>query len=348
MTANLHSIYSKSLSQLKELLSKEGLRESAAVNIFEILYKKRDGLFSRERGISKDLQSYLEKTFDFSLPKIVTIQNADDQTTKFLMEMSDGKRVETVLIPFNKKFTVCLSSQVGCAMKCSFCFTGTQGLSRNLETKEILGQYIQAWNWLKENHPNKAVSPNIVFMGQGEPLHNFDEVKKTVEILLEPNGAHLGPRQITLSSAGYLPGLERFSEFPRINLALSLHSPFDKIRNELIPLNKAYNIEKIFEALDKIPLLKRQFINFEYLLIDQLNDDDKSIEELGKLLSNRRAIVNIIPFNEFPGSIYKRPSLKKVDLFKEKLSEFGIHTMVRTTKGDDILAACGQLKVEHD
>ena len=276
------------------------------------------------------------------------IQKSSDLTVKFLMEMEDGHRVETVLIPFLKKYTICLSSQVGCAMKCSFCFTGTQGLSRNLNDNEIVGQYLVAYKWLIDNRPEKLTPSNVVFMGQGEPLHNFDNVKSSIEIFLVPNGLHLGFRQITLSTAGYIPGIERFGELPGINLALSLHSPNNELRSELIPLNKRFNLQSLFENLDKIKLQKRQFIAYEYLLIRDLNDRDEDIALLAKWLSNRRSILNIIPFNEYPGAPYKRPSKERVLYFQNELEKHGLSVKIRATKGSDILAACGQLNTNSN
>ena len=194
----------------------------------------------------------------------------------------------------------------------------------------------------------ESLIPNIVFMGQGEPLHNFEELKKSLEILLDAEGLALGPRQITLSTAGFLPGLIRFNELPKINLALSLHSAFNETRSELIPINTQYPLENLFDVLDSIDLAKRQFITYEYLLIDGLNDQLEDADALFKLLSTRKAIINLIAFNPFPNSQYQRPSTLKVDRFKELLVERNLRVMIRTTKGDDILAACGQLKIEKE
>ncbi|WP_096909875.1 dual-specificity RNA methyltransferase RlmN [Halobacteriovorax marinus] len=338
-----HSFYNQSLEELSHTLHESGFKQKSADEIFRLVYKRFNPNFEAVDTLSRKTIDFISTHYRFDLPKIVKVQNADDNTVKFLVELADGNQVESVLIPFAKKYTICLSSQVGCAMKCSFCFTGLQGLKRNLEASEIIGQYIVAYKWLRENRPEKIASPNIVFMGQGEPLHNFDQVKKAIEIFLTTEGLHLGFRQITLSTAGYLPGLERFSELPNINLALSLHSPIDEDRNKLIPLNKRYSLEKLFEKLDQIKLLKRQFITYEYLLIKDLNDRDEDITLLNKWLGQRRAIINIIPFNEFPGAPYKRPLTSKVNEFKTKLERLGLTVKVRTTKGSDILAACGQL-----
>ena len=334
------SIYELSEKELKEFLEKNDVAPDFSATIFRNLYKKN----KHEQPISKKIMALLSSNFTLDLPTIHTVSKSPDGTVKFLMMFTDGKSVETVLIPFHKRFTVCLSSQVGCAMKCSFCYTGTMGLSRHLKSSEIIGQYIVAANYLDTELGLKTMSPNIVFMGQGEPLHNSNEVLKAIQVMMEPLGLGMGPRQMTLSTAGYLPGIKKLNDFPKINIALSLHSPFNDIRKELIPINQHFPLEDIFEALDALDLMKRQFIVYEYLLIDGLNDRIEDADELLKLLGERKSAINIIPFNPFPGSKYKRPSAEKVELFKEMLVERKLRTMIRTTKGSDILAACGQLK----
>lgn len=334
------SIYELTEEELKSFLSANDISPDFSATIFRNLYKNN----KHEQPISKKIMALLSKNFTLDLPKIHTVSKSPDGTVKFLMEFSDGKSVETVLIPFHKRFTVCLSSQVGCAMKCSFCYTGTMGLSRHLKSSEIIGQYIVAANYLDTVLGLKTMSPNIVFMGQGEPLHNSTEVLKAINVFMEPLGLGMGPRQMTLSTAGYLPGIKKLNDFPKINIALSLHSPFNDIRKELIPINQHFPLEDIFEALDGLDLMKRQFIVYEYLLIDGLNDRVEDADELLKLLGERKSAINIIPFNPFPGSKYKRPSDERVEEFKEMLVERKLRTMIRTTKGSDILAACGQLK----
>lgn len=335
-----NSIYALTQEDLKSFLSANDFSLELAPIILQNLYKKN----KRTKTISEKLLSVLEGNFSFSLPEIKQVSKSPDGTIKFLIGFHDQKTVETVLIPFHKRFTVCLSSQVGCAMKCSFCYTGTMGLSRHLKSSEIVGQYVVAANYLREELGQKPVSPNIVFMGQGEPLHNSEEVLRAINIFMEPLGLGVGPRQMTLSTAGFLPGMKKLADFPKINIALSLHSPFNEVRKELIPINQHYPLEDVLGALDELDLMKRQFVTYEYLLIDELNDRQEDADELKRLLGERPAIINIIPFNPFPGSSYKRPSVEKVDAFKEMLVSRKLRTMVRTTKGSDILAACGQLK----
>jgi len=335
-----NSIYSLTLQGLQSFLNENGENANNATSIFEKIYKYKK---KPTKEIAKLSWKLLNLNFSFALPKIVKIQKDNDGTFKFLLEFADGKKVETVLLPFHKRFTVCLSSQVGCAMNCSFCYTGTQGLTRNLKASEIVMQYLVAYQYLRENIDNSAMTPNIVLMGQGEPLHNLDQVKTALEIMFEHHGLHLGPRQVTLSTVGFLPGLKNFHLLPPVNLALSLHSPFDEVRSTLIPVNQHYPLQEIFKVLDSIKILPKQFITYEYLLIDGLNDHAVDADELAKLLSPRKAIINIIPFNPFPGSKFKRPSEEGIECFKDLLVERRLRTMVRQTKGDDILAACGQL-----
>lgn len=339
-----NSIYSLRLSELEDFFVKVGENPSNATSVFEKIYKNKT---KTTKEISKSAWSKVTESYSLDLPVISKTQTDNDGTIKFLLEFSDQKKIETVLLPFNKRYTVCLSSQVGCAMNCSFCYTGTQGLSRNLKSSEIIAQYLVAFQYLKVHVPDKTSTPNIVFMGQGEPLHNLDEINQALHIMFDHHGLHLGPRQVTLSTAGFLPGLKKFHTLPPINLALSLHSPFNDVRSELIPLNRQYPLEQVFEVLDQQILLKKQFITYEYLLIAGLNDRLQDAEELAKLLQRRKAIINLIPFNPFPGSQYQRPSEEKVNQFKEYLVERKLRTMVRQTKGDEILAACGQLNSQN-
>lgn len=297
------------------------------------------------RHLSPELISSLAESFDFNRPALTQIQESSDGTVKFLVKLDDEMEVETVIIPFRKRYTVCLSTQVGCAMNCSFCYTGTQGMKRNLRSGEIVGQYLSALNWLREKNP-LAPLPAIVFMGQGEPLHNVDEVLQSVRVLNDKHTIGVGHRMMTLSTVGYLPGLPKLLDFPQINFALSLHSPFDEERSQLIPVNQRFPLHEVLTQLDRLPLLPRQFITYEYLLIKDFNMGEEHAEALAKLLSQRKALVNLIPFNPFPGSRWKRPSAEDVEDFRQKLVERKLRVMVRTTKGDDILAACGQLKVQ--
>ena len=338
------SFYDLNYADLEGLIIQNNLNPSVSSVLFNWHYKKKETTPCVDL-LAKTSLAFIENNFDFSLPEIDTVvESSNDRTVKFLFRLKDNFKVETVLIPFQNKYSICLSSQVGCAMNCSFCFTGKQGFTRNLTTSEIIGQFIQAWRWLATNRPGEERILNIVFMGQGEPLHNFDAVKKACEIFLSQHGTSIGIQKITISTAGYIPGLERWSqEIPGVNLALSLHSPFEEKRNELIPINKKYPLDDVLSYIDKIPLQKKQFVTYEYILIKDFNDSVEDAIKLGELLVGKAAYINLIPFNAFPGSEYEQPILAKIVKFKEILDTFKIPTLIRTAKGDDVLAACGQL-----
>lgn len=329
------------------ILNQNDLNRSAAAILFNWHYKKKEKAQCYEK-VAKGSLAFFQNNFDFSLPEIDTVHESEDRTVKFLFKLKDNHTIETVLIPFHNKYSICLSSQVGCAMNCSFCSTGTQGLTRNLATSEIVGQFLQAWRWLAKNRPGEERILNIVFMGQGEPLHNFAAVKKACEIFLSKHGTSIGVQKITISTAGYLPGLKRWSqEIPGVNLALSLHSPFEEKRNALMPINIKYPLGEVLTCIDQIPLKKKQFITYEYILIKDFNDAADDAQKLGTILAGKSAYINLIPFNSFPGSRYKRPNLDKIEKFKEVLDTFKIPTLIRSAKGDDVLAACGQLNSKN-
>jgi 23S rRNA (adenine2503-C2)-methyltransferase len=341
------SFYSLSFDDLQALLTGKNLPKAGAALLYNWHFKKNQRGPLLNQKLSQKSRSFIYEELEFTLPQIAYTQESQDRTVKFLFRLSDGKTVESVLIPFQQKYTLCLSSQVGCGMNCAFCFTGKQGFTRHLATEEIVGQFLQAKKWLTENRPGDDRVLNIVFMGQGEPLHNFDAVKKAVEIFLSQYGLSLACHKITVSTSGYLPGLERWkAEMPNVNVALSLHSPFTEKRNELIPINRKYPLEDVVKVVESIPEGEKRFATYEYLLIDGFNDADEDAEATGNLLTGGKAFVNLIPFNPFPGSIYKRPSREKVEKFRDILEKYNVPVTIRTTKGDEILAACGQLNTK--
>lgn len=343
------SFYQYSFQDLKDLCLKHDLPVASAGLFFNWYYKKNRRDLCSLYHLSQKAKIFASENLDFSLPQFDTVQESDDKTVKFLFKLNDGFKVETVLIPFQNKYTVCLSSQVGCAMNCAFCFTGKQGFTRHLKAEEIVGQFLEAQRWLTENRPSDDRILNIVYMGQGEPLHNFDAVKKSAEIFISQSGLSLADHKITISTSGYLPGLERWkNEMPDVNIALSLHSPFNEKRNELIPINRKFPLEKVLEFVELIPTGKKRFVTYEYLLIKNFNDSELDAKATGKLLQGKKAYINLIPFNPFPGSHYQRPSAEEVLEFKKILDLYKIPTMIRSTKGDQILAACGQLNTGRD
>ncbi len=340
------SFYQYNLAELQALFAAQDLPPSGPGLLFNWHYKKRKTEPCLIDLAKKSIE-FVAANMSFDLPEVHTVKESDDKTVKFLFKLRDGQKVETVLIPFNNKYTICLSSQVGCAMKCSFCFTGTQGLSRHLGADEIVGQFTEAQKWLTQNRPEDDRILNIVFMGQGEPLHNFDAVKTACEIFLSQHGLSLASHKITISTAGYLPGLERWkAEMPDVNIALSFHSPIEEKRNKLIPINKRYPLAEVLKFVDAIPHGKNRFVTYEYLLIKDFNDSLEDAHITGKLLEGKNAYINLIPFNPFPGSEFKRPEMSEVEKFKTVLDTYKIPTLVRKTKGDEILAACGQLNTK--
>lgn len=336
-------IYGLHSKDIDSILMNLGQKTDHTSLLMNLIYRQYNKKLENYTQVSPKVRDHLSQYFNFELPKIIKTQKASDGTVKFLVVFEDGKSVETVCLPFRNKHTLCVSSQVGCAMNCSFCHTATQGLKRNLTPEEIVCQYLVAQRYMKEVENNPLSITNMVFMGQGEPLHNFDNLKRAIDILTDPLGISLGRQNITVSTSGYLPGLKRFKELG-VNFALSLHSTHSSVRNELIPINKAYPLDEIMQELDKLELGPRQSIVYEYLLIKDLNNTKKDVEGLFHLLGNRNAYINIIPFNEFPGSKYKRPSDVEIEEFKNQLVSHNLNVLVRKTKGDDILAACGQLK----
>lgn len=333
-----------SLKALKESFKEKGLKPFIAEQVFDWIYRKLKFDPLEWKNISKANQEIIQANFDSFVPKVVWEGLSKDGTRKFLLKMYDGKTVETVAIPAKDRLTLCISSQVGCAIGCTFCHTGTQGLTRHLNPSEIVGQFICVLKWLKKNVSEDIKLTNIVYMGMGEPLHNFENVKVATELFLEPKGLGLGQRRLTLSTSGLVPQIEKLNDFPPINVAISLHAAHDDVRSELMPINKVFDLQRLFTAIKKIPLKAHRRVTYEYLLIAGLNDGERDIKGLIDLIDRRESKVNLIPFNEYPGSDFKRPSDNKIEWFKEQLNRKGLICTVRSTKGTDILAACGQLK----
>jgi 23S rRNA (adenine2503-C2)-methyltransferase len=344
------NFYDVTFSEFETLMAGSGGSGPGLLQLYGLFYKKKLTAFPElcpDRLAPRAYIAFKER-FYLKSPEIEQVQSSSDDTHKFLIKFEDGKSVETVLIPFYGRYTICISTQVGCAMKCSFCYTGTQGLTRHLTASEIVAQYLIAWRWIESRHEWGKIAPRIVFMGQGEPLHNVDNLKKAFDIFMAPQGLHLGPRQMTLSTSGYMPGILRLGELPQFNLALSLHSPFNHKREELIPINKTWPVEEIMAELKKRPLKGRQFLTMEYLLVKDFNDSEEDAIALRDLLFGLKAIVNIIPFNPYPGAKWERPTEEGVIAFKKRLVELKVIAMVRVTKGADILAACGQLNTKEE
>ncbi|MFA6236438.1 MAG: 23S rRNA (adenine(2503)-C(2))-methyltransferase RlmN [Bacteriovorax sp.] len=346
------SIYSFTLSELRDYFTEKGLPKFAADQVYQWLYKNMERDLNLWSNIGKKVKEDFKENLDTELPTIIWHGLSKDGTRKFLVRMFDGQTVEAVAIPARDRLTLCLSSQVGCAIGCTFCHTGTMGLKRHLTSDEIVGQYMAITYWLKENvideEGNSERLTNIVYMGQGEPLHNYDNVRTATIIFMEDKGLGLSQRKITLSTSGLVPQIEKMWDFPPVNIAISLHAAHNNIRTELMPINKAYDLERLFSAIKKVPLKAYRRITYEYILIADLNDRPEDIQGLSDLLDKQKSKINLIPYNDFPDSKFKRPSNSKIIWFQEELLKRGYVCTTRTTKGQDILAACGQLKSEYE
>src|SRR5262245_14788308 len=293
--------------------------------------------------LRRELRKRLATDFAVLTPAIVHRDRSVDGTQKFLLRLADGRTIESVFIPDTPAMTFCISTQVGCAMACAFCLTGKMGLVRNLTAGEIVGQV----RVLAELLEMRDTAFNIVLMGMGEPLHNYDETMKALRILADDQGFNLSPRRVTLSTVGLLPALERLaSETVMPNLAISLHAPTDVQRGELVPINRKYGVADIIAACKRFPLRKRGRITFEYGLLAGVNDSLQDARRLATLLAGMKAKVNVIPLNAAPGIPFERPSDEAIDRFAKTLANHGVTVSVRKSRGRDIRAACGQLIVE--
>jgi 23S rRNA (adenine2503-C2)-methyltransferase len=343
------SFFDLTYDELKALLTEKGLTPFGATQMFDWVYKKWVFDPNEWTNVARATREYFIEHYDFSLLKVVWNGLSKDGTRKFLVKMHDGQTVETVAIPARDRLTLCVSSQVGCAVGCTFCHTATQGLKRHLKPGEVVGQFMAVQNWLNQNVSADEKLTNIVYMGQGEPLHNYENMKKATLIFMHERGLGLGQRRITLSTSGLVPAIEKLAvDFPPVNLAISLHSARNDVRTELMPINKVYDLERLFTAIKQIPLKAHRRITYEYLLADGVNDTMEDVVALGQLLNPKESKINLIPFNEFPGSKYRRPSEQKIMWFLDQMIKRGFTCTIRTTKGSDILAACGQLKSEFE
>jgi 23S rRNA (adenine2503-C2)-methyltransferase len=342
------NIFDFTQESLEIFLVEQGFNKFSATQIFDWLYKKKIVDIEQWSNVSKKCREFLKENVDFYLPKVIWHALSKDGTRKFLVQMKDKQTVETVLIPAKNRLTQCISSQVGCAIGCTFCHTGTQGFKRHLTTGEVTGQYLGITLWLIENvHADEKIT-NIVYMGQGEPLHNYENVKNATINFLSDRAFGLGQRRITLSTSGLVPKIKMLGDFPPVNIAISLHSAVDDTRSELMPINKVFDLNRLFEAIKEIPLKAHRRITYEYLLIEGFNDQPSDVDALAKLLEKKESKINLIPFNEYPGSNYKRPTNKRILWFMDQMCKKGFTCTIRATKGDDILAACGQLKTEYE
>ena len=292
--------------------------------------------------LSLTLRQQLTERTALSLSPVMEQQRAADGVIKWQIDAGMGQAIETVFIPEATRGTLCVSSQVGCAMDCPFCATGRQGFNRNLTAAEIIGQVMLARREL-DTGSDSPIS-NVVFMGMGEPLANFRAVVQAADVLMDDLGFGLSRRRVTVSTSGLVPQIRKLAELSRVALAISLHAPDDALRDELVPINRRHPIAELLEACwDYAKATRSKEITFEYVMLAGVNDSDEHAHRLARLLKNRPAKINLIPFNHFPGSAYQRSSDNIVDRFRQILFDSGIITITRKTRGDDIAAACGQL-----
>jgi len=329
--------------ELEQLFSGLGEKPFRARQLMRWMYGRGVLDPAAMTDLSATLRDTLAARADFRLPAIDTVQESSDGTTKWRLAVGAGQLIETVFIPEEARGTLCVSSQVGCALDCSFCATGRQGFNRNLTAAEIIGQVVLADRALGRVGGNSRVT-NVVFMGMGEPLANFRSVVQACAVLIDDLGFQISRRRVTVSTSGLVPQIRKLALESNAALAVSLHAPDDELRNVLVPINRRHPIAELLQACwDYAESTNAMGITFEYVMLSGVNDAEAQARDLARLLKNRPAKVNLIPFNHFPGSDYRRSTPDALARFRQVLLDNRIMTMVRRTRGDDIAAACGQL-----
>ncbi len=330
---------------LETWFSALGERPFRARQLMQWMYQRSEPDFAAMSDISKGLRAQLEEIAEVRTPELIAEQISTDGTRKWLLRVDSGNAVETVFIPEAARGTLCISSQVGCAMDCSFCATAKQGFSRNLSAAEILGQVWYAQKALNAVPREQRVISNVVFMGMGEPLANFEQVVTAIRVLLDDLGYGLSKRRVTVSTSGLVPFMDRLKDTVDTALAVSLHAPDDELRNELVPINRKYPVKELMAACRRYTQDKERHVQivYEYVMLDGVNDQPERARALASLLSGLPAKVNLIPFNPFQGSGYRTSKPAAIEAFAEILRGRRIVTTTRKTRGDDIDAACGQL-----
>ena len=339
-----------SASRLSEFFEEIGEKKFRATQIIKWIHQEGECDFQKMTNLSKDLRNKLHEIAEIKLPEVVSCQESVDGTCKWLIRVDGGSCIEMVYIPERERGTLCVSSQIGCALDCSFCATGKQGFNRDLTSAEIIGQlWIAADSFDQFSPKAKRRVSNVVMMGMGEPLMNFDNVVDAMSIMLEDNAYGLSKRRVTLSTSGVVPELDKLGDVSDVSLAISLHAPNDELRNELVPINRKYPLATFIQStknyIEKMPDNRRK-VTVEYTLMDQVNDRSIHARELAVLLKDLPCKINLIPFNPFAGSGYKTVTNTALNRFRDILMAEGYTVTVRTTRGDDIAAACGQLAGE--
>ena len=340
------NLYGLEMEKLKKLMVEEGQKPFRAVQLYTWIYEKKATSFDEMSDISLKFREVLKEKYCLDLPKIFTKQVSSDGTIKLLLELNDGKKVECVLMRYNYGCAVCVSSQVGCNMACSFCSSGILGKQRNLAPEEMVGQILTINKILEEEGKGQHVT-HIVVMGTGEPFDNYDNVMDFVRIVNNQKGLAIGARHITVSTCGLVEGIKKYArEGLQTNLAISLHAPNNELRNQLMKVNKAYPLEVLMEAIKEYEAIANRRVTYEYLLIQDVNDNKENAEELIKLIKGTMGYVNLIPYNETNKNDYKRPSGNRIHAFLDWLIKGGVNATIRKEFGSDIDAACGQLKAK--
>ena len=337
--------------ELAEKLQEIGLEPFRAKQIWHWVYVKGETDFSKMSSIAKKGQALLDDHFTVARPRIDKDLKSFDGTRKWLLEFEDRNKVETVFIPEEDRGALCVSSQVGCTLTCTFCHTGTQPLVRNLLPRDIIGQAMVARDGLNEwgDKRTDGLFTNIVMMGMGEPLFNYDNVAKALKIIMDGEGISISKRRITLSTSGVVPMIERCGKELGVNLAVSLHATRNDLRDEIVPINKKYPIEELLKACREYPAANNaRRITFEYVMLKGVNDTDADARELVRLLKGIHAKVNLIPFNPWKGAPYECSSRNRISAFAKIVNDAGYSSPVRATRGQDIYAACGQLKSDSE
>lgn len=333
--------------ELAALLASVGLERFRTQQVWTWMYKFGLTDFSAMTNIAKPARALLEEHFTINRPTVDTDLKSEDGTRKWLLSFPDKNQIETVHIPDDDRGTLCISSQVGCTLTCTFCHTGTQRLVRNLEAEEIIGQVMLARDKLGEwpSPEDGRLITNIVMMGMGEPLYNYENVARALKIIMDPHGISLSKRRITLSTSGIVPLMKQCGEELEVNLALSLHAVNDELRDEIVPINRKYPLKELMQACRDYPTLSNaRRITFEYVMLKGVNDSDADARELVRLIKGIPAKVNLIPFNPWPGAPYECSSNNRIRSFAQIVLDAGYASPVRTPRGQDIFAACGQLK----
>ena len=336
-----------SKNELKTILSENNLPKFRADQIWYWIYRSGTIDFDLMTNISKNLRVELSNKFYIWRPKISSVQKSDDGTIKWLLKLSDGNEIETVWIPDGERGTLCISSQVGCTLTCKFCHTGTQRLVRNLSSAEIVGQVMLAMDEIKDwpSASENRLLTSIVLMGMGEPLYNYDNVKKAINIIMDHSGISLSRRRITLSTSGIVPEIQKCGEELGVNLAISLHATNDILRNELVPINKKYDIKQLLDAVRSYATISNsRRVTWEYVMLKGVNDTIEDAKSLVNLIKGIPSKINLIPFNEWPCSPYECSTSQNIKNFAKIVMKAGYASPIRTPRGRDVMAACGQLK----